>query len=129
MQDTTAIILEQSSGISSDLWFWIAIIEFIIILLLLFVKKGNDSRNEKFSKFKKEALKEEVDFRNILDSSFNAPKLYDELKKQCHPDRYVDDAIKNKAATELSLEIAKNKDNIKRLKELKEEAAIKLGIK
>ena len=129
MQDTTTIIHGQSSGLSSDLWFWIAIIELILIILLLFVKKRNHSRNEKFLKPKQEALKEDVDFKNILDSSFNASKLYDELKKQCHPDRYVDDARKNKAATELSLEIAKNKDNIKRLRELKEEAIIKLGIK
>lgn len=108
-------------------WLWIAVIEFIIIFLLVLFKfiKPNDTIKQKI---KKESLKEEIDFNNIINSSFNSKQLYDELKVKCHPDRFPTDKEKNIIADKLFQEITENQNNSKRLIELKEEAKQKLNI-
>jgi hypothetical protein len=50
------------------------------------------------------------------------------LKVKCHPDRFATDAEKNVIAENIFQEITKNKTNVKRLIELKEEAKQKLNI-
>ena len=55
-------------------------------------------------------------------------QLYDELKVKCHPDRFPTDKEKNTIAENIFQEISKNKNNVKRLLELKEEASQKLNI-
>ena len=82
----------------------------------------------KTDRFKADALKEDVDFDNVINSSFNARALYDELKVKCHPDRFVGDEVKSMVARELILNISKNRNNAKRLLELKSEAREKLNI-
>lgn len=109
-------------------WMWIAIIEFVIILFLILKRKTKSKITTK-NQFKKEALNEEVDFNNIINSSFHSAKIYDELKVKCHPDRFPTDEEKNLTAENIFQEIVKNKNNIKRLLELKEEAIHKLNIK
>ncbi|WP_396199545.1 molecular chaperone DnaJ [Flavobacterium sp.] len=108
-------------------WLWIAVIEFVIILLLILFKfiKPNDTIKQKI---KKESLKEEIDFNNIINSSFNSKQLYDELKVKCHPDRFPNDKEKNIIADKLFQEITENQNNSMRLTELKEEAKQKLNI-
>lgn len=108
-------------------WMWIAIAEFLIIAFILFKEKLR-SKETAQQKFKKEALKQDVDFNNIINSSFNSVALYDELKVKCHPDRFATDAVKNAIAENIFQEITKNKTNVKRLLELKEEAKQKLNI-
>ena len=51
-------------------WLWIAIIEFVIIIFLVIKQKIKPKDTIK-QKFKKESLKEEIDFNNIINSSFN----------------------------------------------------------
>lgn len=116
---------DTNSG--NNLWFWIAIIEFLVIIYLLFKRKPKVKETAK-KKFKTESLKGEIDFQNIIDSSFNSVKLYDELKVKCHPDRFPTDKVKNEIADRLFQEINKNKTNTKRLLVLKEEAKQKLNI-
>ncbi len=65
----------------------------------------------------------------MINSSFNSQQLYDELKKKCHPDRFPNDNDKNSIAINLFQEISENKNNSKRLLELKEIAEQKLQIK
>lgn len=79
-------------------------------------------------KFKKDSLKENIDFDNILKSSFNSIELYNELKVKCHPDRFAPDEAKSMVADSIFQEITKNKTNYKKLIELKEEAKQKLNI-
>ena len=110
---------------SQHYWMWIAIIEFLIILYLLFFRKKTDSTT---AKFKREAKEGEVDFGNIINSSFHVKPLYDELIVCCHPDRFPNDNEKNKIALELFQEISKNRTNYKKLIELKELAKQKLNI-
>ena len=113
---------------STNWWMWLAIAEFIIVLYILL--KGKIERKETYiQKFKNDSLKQEIDFKNIINSSFNSIELYNELKVKCHPDRFVTDAVSNAIAENIFQEITKNKTNVKRLIELKEEAKQKLNIK
>lgn len=114
--------------ISSSIWFWVSIIEFVIILTLLIISNRKNFKNTKFKSEKDMILNEDVDFNNIINSSFNSKVLYDELIRKCHPDKFVDNAEKNKIAMSLSQEITKNKNDIKLLLELKDEAIKKLNI-
>lgn len=122
-------VIGNSSNTNSvnNFWIWIAITEFLVILFLLFKRKTKVKETVK-SKFKTDSLKGEIDFHNIIDSSFNSMKLFDELKVKCHPDRFPTDKEMNKIADSLFQEINKNKTNTKRLLELKEEAKQKLNI-
>ncbi len=108
-------------------WIWIAIAEFIIIVILI-LKEKIKPKNNYNQKFKKESLEQEVDFNNIINSSFNSKELYDELKVKCHPDRFPTNEENNTIAENLFQEITKNQNNVKRLLELKEEAKQKLNI-
>lgn len=118
---------ESAADNSINIWVWVAIIELLIIIYLLFFKKKERTLSAK-EKFKKESKDGEIDFGNIINSSFHVKPLYDELKIKCHPDKFPVDSEKNKIALELFQEIAKNRTNYKKLIELKETAKVKLNI-
>ncbi len=121
------VALVDGAGTSYNFWMYIAIIEFVIIILLFLLLKFG-KQNKSLSKFREEALAQEVDFNNIINSSFNARTLYDSLKVKCHPDRFVSDNTKFETATLIFQEITKNKNNLNRLEELKQEAITHLNI-
>jgi hypothetical protein len=127
MQDSLKI---AGQAIENKCWMWlaIAIAEFGIIVFLILRKQFKHTESAK-RLFKQESLKQEIDFKNIIDSSFNSIQLYDELKVKCHPDLFSTDKEKNAIAENLFKEIVKSKTNVKRLLELKEEAIQKLNIK
>jgi hypothetical protein len=108
-------------------WLWIAIFEFIFILFLV-IKQKKTPKDTLRQKFRNESLEQEIDFNNIINSSFNSKQLYDELKVKCHPDLFPTDKEKNLIAENLFQEITENQNNAKRLIELKEEAKQKLNI-
>ena len=111
----------------SDVWFYIAMVEFVIIFfLLLFAFRRGATRVEKQKL--RESIKSDVDFQNIINSSFHATEIYNELKVKCHPDRFIGDVEKNATANRIFQEVTKNKMNYKRLQELKKEAEESLGI-
>lgn len=114
-------------------WMWIAIIEFIILLffILIFIRKfKKTSQSSDKKRIKNEAREGNVDFENIINSSFNAEVLYKILKVKCHPDRFPDIQSKemNEIANELYQQINKNKNNLKILYQLKNEAEQRLNI-
>lgn len=127
MKDTVNQSVETSSSNNINWWMWVSIIELGVISFLI-LKKRYQNKNSKKIKFKKESLKKEIDFDNIINSSFNSDKLYDELKVKCHPDRFPKDDNLNKIADNLFQHITKNKNNLKVLLELKKEAVEKLNI-
>jgi hypothetical protein len=132
LQDSLKLLnhtLANRSGSQNtiNLWMWLSIIEFAFIIFLLLRSKSKRVETAKV-KFKNESLKENIDFDNIINSSFNSTQLYDELKVKCHPDRFPNDEGKNTIAQLIFQEITKNKTNIKRILELKEEAKQKLNI-
>ena len=112
----------------TDMWLYIAIGEFVIILLLLFIvcQKGKKTKTDRQKV--RDSIKDDVDFQNIINSSFHATELYNELKVKCHPDRFVGDDEKIAIANRIFQEISKNKMNYKRLLELKKTAVQELDI-
>lgn len=112
---------------SSSLWMWVAIGEFAIIIGFVLANRFKRKPNAK-QQFKIESLEKEVDFNNIINSSFHSNELYDILKVKCHPDRFPTDPKLNEIAEKLFQEITKSKTNVKRLQELKIEAQQKLNI-
>jgi hypothetical protein len=117
----------ESNNNSSNLWMWVAIGEFAIIIGLVIASRMKRKPNAK-QMFKEESIAQEVDFNNIINSSFHANELYDILKVKCHPDRFPTDPKLNEIAEKLFQEITDSKTNIKRLEELKTEAQQKLNI-
>lgn len=112
---------------TTNYWMWIALGELVIIIGLILARSLNKKQSAK-QRFKEESLAQEVDFNNIISSSFHSTELYDKLKVKCHPDRFPTDPELNKIADNLFQEITKNKTNLKRLQELKIEAEHKLNI-
>ena len=77
-----------------NLWFWIALAEFLLLLafILLQFRKRKHIETE-VERIKRKVMQEgEIDFGNTLKSAFHAQELYDELKVRCHPDRFPADA-------------------------------------
>ena len=122
-----AITKSSESSQNTNWWIWISIAEFGIIALLILKEKVKTKETAK-QRFKNESLRQDIDFNNIINSSFNSIQLYDELKVKCHPDRFPTNKDKNEIADAIFQEITKNRTNIKRLIELKEEAIQKLNI-
>lgn len=80
--------------------------------------------NRIFAKSEEELLRDKVlnndiDFANVVSSSLLAKGLYDDLKKQCHPDRFQEEKDIN-MANELFQLITQNKGNYAELIFLKE---------
>lgn len=112
---------------SSNLWMWVAIGELAIIVGLVIANRIKRIPSTK-QRYKEKSIAQEVDFNNIINSSFHSNELYDILKVKCHPDRFPTDPELNEIADRLFQEITKSKTNIKRLQELKIEAQQKLNI-
>jgi hypothetical protein len=127
--DSTSTVkkVNQVGSNSTNYWFWIAIAEFllIVILLLLKIKKTKPSTLE--DKIIDEAKEADIDFKNLFDSINRSEKLYNLLKKKCHPDRFLNPE-QNKIADALFQEITKNKRNYNKLLELKVAAENQLNI-
>ena len=110
-----------------NIWMLVAIGQFAIIIGLILVIRLKNKPNAK-KMIKDEILTKDVDFNNIIKSSFYSTELYDILKVKCHPDKFATDPVKNAIADKLYQNITKNKTNLKRLEELKIEAQQKLNI-
>lgn len=131
MTDTlqmTADSLMQASQQSNSLNWWviIAIVELVIILVLLLTKRKTDDNRRIV---KRQVMKEgEINFDNVIASSFGAKALYDELIRKCHPDRFAPNEEKVAIANDITERLGKYKHDLKKLNELKKEAINKLNI-
>lgn len=117
-------------SITFSKWFWIALIELVIITFLIFKlnKKGGDLKFGDLSKDKKRtAKKADVDMDNLMNSINGSKDLYKQLSRDCHPDRFIN-SDKQKIAEVIFQDISKNKRDFKKLTELKERAKIELNI-
>lgn len=131
MNDTlqmAADSLAQASqqGNSLNWWMIIAIVELVIIVVLVLSKGKTDDKKRSI----KRQVREEgdINFGNVIASSFGAKALYDELIRKCHPDRFAPDEEKVAVANDITGRLGKYKNDLEKLKELKEEAIEKLGI-
>lgn len=120
--------MQQTSSTGINIWLIVAIVEFAVIVYLLLTRLNIS--NSKKAQIKNEVMQEgSIDFSNVLNNAFNSKEIYDDLKKKCHPDRFVDDAEREAIANELFQRITQNQHNIDNLRKLREEAVQKLGIK
>ena len=68
---------------------------------------------------KKKKDKDNVDMSNVINSMFNCTSIYDRLKVKCHPDKFLDETMKEKAE-KLFQELQKNRHNYNKLLELEQ---------
>ena len=102
----------------SSIWFWIAIIELILIISLLKKQKQKTKGD----------VNESTDMDNLMNSIYGSRDLYKELAKKCHPDRFIN-MPNQKLAEEIFQEITENERNYEKLMSLKNRAIIELKIK
>ena len=121
-----SLIQTSQQGNSLNWWMIIAIAELVIILALLLTKRKTDNKR---SAIKRQVMKEgEINFDNLIASSFGAKALYDELITKCHPDRFAPEEGKVAVANDITERLGKYKHDIQKLNELKVEAINKLNI-
>ena len=131
MNDTISILDGSVSNMSSiSIWFWIAIIEFMLIIWLLLELQKHKRGKLDFADVNKADLRNsgDVNMDNLMNSIHHSRELYKELSSKCHPDRFVNTA-EHEIAEEIFQRISKNKRNYQQLLELKEEAKNKLNLK
>ena len=107
-------------------WFYISLLELVFVVIILIgrlrmMRRKNAQKREILSS-------NNIDYDNIIKSSFNSQSLYDSLKKKCHPDRFLDKE-KNIIATGIFAKIVENKYNYQELLSIKEEAESRLNLK
>lgn len=121
---------EKITNINS-VWFWIALVELLLIIILLYIIKSKKKVSE-LSDIDKKNIKNSknntIDMENLVNSIHNSRTLYKELSKKCHPDRFINDS-KQEIAEDIFQEITKNERNFKKLSELKSRAINELNIK
>ena len=119
----------NESLIDFSFWFWVALLEFVIILYLF--RRKRKMKNLSFEGIAKEKIKvaqsTEIDMDNLINSISSSKELYKKLIKVCHPDKFVN-TDKQILAEKISQEISKNKRNFKVLNQLKLRAEKELKI-
>lgn len=133
MDTTQQVILESIENSASSIsghsfWMWLSIVELVIIIALIYALKAKSSKAMAKKKFREESLSEDLDLGNVINSSFHATPLYDELKKVCHPDRFLNESDREKA-NEIFQLVNQHRRDFNRLTSLKEQASRELGIK
>jgi len=115
----------------NDLWMYAAIVELILIIVLCIrlFRIGKKRKRSERDEIKAKVMNEgDIDFTNVIKSSFEAKTLYDELKGKCHPDKFPLDSELNAKATEIFGLLVKNKHDYNALCKLKERAINELNI-
>lgn len=122
--ETQAVDIQ--SWMASAFWFWIAVAETgIIVVGVCYYKYTNTERRRQ----KKKILAEEnVNFDNVIDSSFRAKPLYDSLKKKCHPDLFHDNE-KKRIATDIFAELVRCKYDYEALQKIQKRVVCELNVK
>jgi hypothetical protein len=126
----TDIIDTVPSPFYSSIWFWLALIQFIIIVILLKKITKNSQGLAFHDAQQKEVFKAKnasVDMDNVMSSINGSRDLYKQLSRSCHPDKFVNTPMQEKAEN-IFQEISKNKRNYNALLELKKRAVNELNI-
>jgi hypothetical protein len=130
LQTVAKVSAEEKEPFFYSYLFWIAVIEFLIIVFLIYKIKSKNKITE-LSDFEIKNITDSknnpIDMDNLMSSIHNAKQLYKELAKKCHPDRFVNNP-KQKNAEEIFQEISKNERNFENLSALKLRAIRELDI-
>lgn len=119
----------SSSGGVHEVWMYVALAEFVLLLFicvpLLWRRRSVSEKEEAKSRILKEG---DIDFANVINSSFKSKSLYDELKRKCHPDKFAEDEALCATATEIFGLMVRHKHDYAALCKLKERARTELHI-
>lgn len=124
----------NSTSISfyENIWFWIAIVQILIIFFLIVkIRKKSylDPSLADISENKlKKSKKAHVDMDGLMLSINGSKDLYKELSRLCHPDRFIN-SEKQELAQDIFQEISRNRRDFQKLVALKERAVNELNIK
>lgn len=129
--DSLKVIEANQSYFDTNLiWFCTSILEFGLIIFLLF-KIRRISRSNELSEISVEKIKEarmqKIDMDNLIYSIAGSKELYKELSKKCHPDKFFN-LPNHKLAEEIFQEISKNRRNYDALLHLKKRAETELNV-
>ena len=130
LNDSSKIIIANSkSGSPKNYWLWIAVGEFCMILFLLakHFRKKKEFIDPEITEILKTAKNTDMNMDNLMDNINKSRGLYKRLSTKCHPDRFTNTEISDKA-NEIFQEITKSKRDYKRLLELKTIAETELNI-
>ncbi|MDI6048245.1 J domain-containing protein [Flavobacterium sp. XS2P24] len=124
------IVSVEKISIFNSIWFWLTLIELLIIIFLVYKlnsKKKVFELSDLETKQIKDSKKNNIDMTNLMNSIHNARPLYKELSKKCHPDRFINEP-RQKIAEEIFQKISENERNFKELTLLKSRAVNELNI-
>jgi len=120
--------LKPFGFINHQIWFWISLILFIILLIIIsrnFIQRPKTLFDK--SKELKESTKNNVSMSALMDNITKSGELYKQLSKMCHPDRFVNNP-KQAVSEEIFKEVTRNKRNYQELVCLKNRAINELNI-
>lgn len=126
LQVVDSVATNPSIDSAVNAWKYVAIVEFILIILLVFLAKRGDKKGMNPDLLNAKSV--DIDTDSMMSDIFKSKELYDKLIKKCHPDRFVDETMKS-VMTEFSQEITKNKSNYGKLVSIKEEIENQFNIK
>lgn len=122
--------VDSEDSLMNSVFMWIAIIELVIILLLVFKLKSKKNKlalSELERDTVKSAKSTKIDMDSLMNSINSSRGLYKELSRKCHPDRFMNDP-KQKIAEEIFQEISKYERNFDKLNLIKIRAINELNI-
>ena len=132
LQAVTKKTLQVSNqeSISYSVFMWIAVVELVIILLLVY-KLVSKKNKLALSNLERDSLKSakstKIDMDSLMNNINSSRALYKELSRKCHPDRFMNDP-KQKLAEEIFQEISKYERNFDKLSLIKIRAIKELSI-
>lgn len=122
--------VDSKATLMNSVFFWIAILEFIIIIFLVVRFKSKRNKLD-FSDLERDTVKsaksKKIDMNNLMNSINSSRDLYKELSKKCHPDRFINDP-KHKIAEEIFQEISRHERNFEKLNLIKTRAINELNV-
>lgn len=135
LKDTIQTATKNSEALNTtesndfNWWLLISVAEALVILILFYkyqkAKKENFITNN-FSELK-DAKKADIDMGDLMNSINGSRDLYKVLSRKCHPDRFQDEKLRNKA-DKIFQDISRHKRNHKKLTELQIQAENELNI-
>ena len=120
----------KNISILNSFWFWIALIELLLIIFLIYklkTKKKISELSDLETNHIKKSKNNSIDMDNLMNSIHKSRDLYKLLSKKCHPDRFINNPMQ-KIAEEIFQEISENERNFEKLSLLKSRAETELNI-
>ena len=122
--------VEGKVSLMNSVFFWISILEFIVIIFLVVRFKSKRNKLD-FSDLERDtvtsAKSKKIDMNNLMNSINSSRDLYKELSRKCHPDRFINDP-KHKMAEEIFQEISRHERNFEKLTLIKTRAINELNV-